>query len=226
MVLIQLDMDVDMGTPTASGVTFTIDVKNTGSQTISGIQVTDERANPVNEETFTLEPGESHTLSYTVVPLMTEPLRNVKFKLAGIDPFNEAYSLEPDDVYEVYPFVDESEISVTVTAETVTAWTAGTGSLTARVIITNHSTVELTDISVLETSIGVVKTYDSLPAGETTFDQEIVLGSPRNLTFTVKGYDPTGTNRSWPAVCCRSRTERKPKPRKLPWRRRRRAAAT
>lgn len=195
MVLIQLDMDVDMGTPTPSGVTFSFDIENTGSQTISDIQITDERANLVNEEPFTLEPGEIHTLSYTVVPLMTEPLRNVRFTLAGTDSFGEAYTLAPDNVYEVYPFVDDSQISVTVVAETVTAWTADSGSLTARVIITNHSTVELTSITVMETSIGVVKSFEALPAGETTFDQEITLGSPRNLTFTVKGYDPTGTNR-------------------------------
>ncbi len=195
MVLIQLDMNVDMGTPTPSGVAFNIDVENTGSQTISDIQILDERSNLINEETFTLEPGETHTLSYTVVPLMTEPLRNVKFKLTGTDPFGDAYTLTPDDVYEVYPFVDESQISVTVAAETVTAWTADSGAITARVIITNHSTVELTSITVLETSIGVVKTFETLPAGETTFDQEIEIGSPRNLTFTVKGYDPTGTNR-------------------------------
>ena len=195
MVLIQLDMDVDMGTPTPGGVTFSFDVENTGSQTISDIQITDERANLISEESFTLEPGEIHTLSYTVVPLMTEPLRNVQFTLTGTDTFGEAYTLSPDNVYEVYPFVDDSQISVTVVAETVTAWTADTGSLIARVIITNHSTVELTSIKVLETSIGVVKSFETLTAGETTFDQEIQLGSPRNLTFTVKGYDPTGTNR-------------------------------
>jgi hypothetical protein len=195
MVLIQLDMDVDMGTPTPSGVTFSFDVKNTGSQTISDIRIVDERENRVNEEPFTLEANETHTLSYTVVPLMTEPLRNVQFSLTGTDSFGEPYALSPDNVYEVYPFVDESQINVTVVAETVTAWSVDAGALTTRVIITNHSTVELTSITVMETSIGVVKTFETLPAGETTFDQEIQLGSPRNLSFTVKGYDPTGTNR-------------------------------
>jgi len=196
MVLIQLDMNVEMGTPTPDGVNFTIVVMNTGSQTISGISISDERTNLVNEEKFSLEPGESNTLSFLVVPLMTEPLRNVKFKLTGTDPFGEAYTLETENPYEVYPFLDESQINVTMTAETVTQWTSGTGSVTARVVIANHSTVELTNITVSETSIGVVKNYEVLPAGETTFDQEIQLGSPRNLSFTVKGYDPTGTNRT------------------------------
>ncbi len=195
MVLIQLNMNVEMGTPTINGVNFTFDIENTGSQTISDIQVADERANLVNEELFSLEPGESHTLSYLVVPLMSEPLRNVSFKLTGTDPFGEAYTLQTQNPYEVYPFIDESQINVTLAAETVTQWTAETGKVTARITIVNHSTVELTNVTVLETSIGVVKTYETLAAGETTFDQEIDLGSPKNLSFTVKGYDPTGTNR-------------------------------
>ncbi|HWQ06787.1 MAG TPA: hypothetical protein VN453_06155 [Feifaniaceae bacterium] len=195
MVLIQLDMNVSMGTPTTSGVTFTFDITNTGSQTISNIQIADERANLVNDAVFSLDPGESNTLSFLVVPLMTEPLRNVTFKLTGVDPFGDAYTLETENAYEVYPFVDESQISVTLAAETVTQWTAETGMVTARVTIVNHSTVELTNVTVTETSIGVIKNYETLAAGETTFDQEIQLGSPRNLSFTVKGYDPTGTNR-------------------------------
>ena len=195
MVLIQLNMNVTMGTPTINGVNFTFDIENTGSQTISSIQVTDERLNLVNEETFSLEPGESHTLSFLVVPLMTEPLRNVSFKLTGVDPFGETYALQTENPYEVYPFIDDTQISVTIAAETVTQWTAESGMVTARITIVNHSTVELTNVTVLETSIGVVKTYETLAAGETTFDQEIQLGSPKNLSFTVKGYDPTGTNR-------------------------------
>lgn len=195
MVLIQLNMNVEMGTPTINGVNFTFDIENTGSQTISNIQITDERANLVNEEVFSLEPGESHTLLYLVVPLMSEPLRNVSFKLTGTDPFGEDYTLQTENPYEVYPFIDESQINVTVAAETVTQWSAESGKVTARITIVNHSTVELTNVTVFETSIGVVKTYETLAAGETTFDQEIELGSPKNLSFTVKGYDPTGTNR-------------------------------
>ncbi|MEA4870725.1 MAG: hypothetical protein VB062_08860 [Christensenella sp.] len=197
MVLIKLNMKIQAGVPTSSGVAFTIDVLNAGTQAINDITISDERGNAVNEAPFSLEAGESNTLSYLVVPLMTEPLRNVQFALKGTDPFGEAYEIKPTDadVYPVYPFVDASQISVTVRAETVTPWTAESGKLNARVVITNHSVVELTNITVSEATIGVVKNYDTLPAGETSFDQEIALGSPRNLSITVKGYDPTGTNR-------------------------------
>lgn len=195
MILVRLSMNVQAGTPTPSGVTFTIDVSNTGTQAINNITISDERANLVNDTPFSLEPGEQNTLSYLVVPLMTEPLRKVQFKLVGTDPFSEPYTLEPTDVYEVYPFVDASQISVTVRAETVTPWTQESGSVSARITIINHSSVELTNITVMEATIGVIKNYDILPVGETSFDQNIQLGSPRNLSITVKGYDPTGTNR-------------------------------
>lgn len=108
MVRIQLDMRVKAGTPTSTGVTFTIDVTNSGTQAISNIQITDERSNPVNDAPFNLAAGESRSLSYIVVPLMTEPLRNVQFQLTGIDPFAQPYQLSPADIYEVYPFVDAS----------------------------------------------------------------------------------------------------------------------
>ena len=196
MVRIQLDMRVQAGTPTSTGVTFTIDVTNSGTQAISSISIVDERGNLVNDAPFNLAPGENRSLSYIVVPLMTEPLRNVQFKLTGTDPFAQPYELAPADIYEVYPYVDASQINVSVRAETVTPWTQENGKLTARITITNHSTVELTGITVSETVIGVIKNYDILPVGETTFDQEIQLGSPRNLNITVKGYDPTGTNRA------------------------------
>jgi uncharacterized repeat protein (TIGR01451 family) len=196
MVLIQLDLHVQAGTPTSSGVTFTIDVTNSGTQAISNISITDERANLVNDTPFNLAPGENRSLSYVVVPLMTEPLRNVQFKLTGTDPFSQPYVLAPADLYEVYPYVDASQINVTVRAETVTPWTQENGKLSARIVITNHSSVELTNVTISETVIGVIKDYDILPVGETSFDQEVQLGSPRNLNITVKGYDPTGTNRA------------------------------
>ncbi|HWQ98699.1 MAG TPA: hypothetical protein VN538_11490 [Clostridia bacterium] len=196
MVLIQLDMRVTAGTPTSTGVTFTIDLANTGTQAISNIQLTDERGNAVNDTPFNLAPQESRSLSYAVVPLMTEPLRNVQFQLKGIDPFGQPYELAPADIYEVYPYVDASQINVSVRAETITPWSQESGKVYARIVITNHSSVELTNITVSETTIGVIKDYDILAAGETSFDQEIQLGSPRNLNITVKGYDPTGANRA------------------------------
>ena len=195
MVRIELTMKIDPGVPTMDGVNFTFNVKNSGTQTIRNITIKDERGGIVNAAPFSLNANESTTLSYLVVPLMTEPIRNVSFTLTGTDAFDAPYTLSSEQSYEVYPFVDASQINVSLRAETVTPWTSEAGLVTARVIITNHSTVELTNVSVSETTIGVVKMFETLAAGETSFDQEIVLGAPRNLQFTVKGYDPTGLSR-------------------------------
>ena len=170
MVLIQLDMNVQQGVPTQNGVTFTLDVKNTGTQAISDITISDERLSPVNTAPFSLAPGEETSLTYVIVPAMSEPLRNVKFALNGTDSFGNPYTLAPDDVYEVYPYVDDSQINVMVRAETVTPWTSKTGTLSARITITNHSTVALTSITVLETNNGVIKNYETLSAGDTSYD--------------------------------------------------------
>ena len=195
MVRIQLDMRVQMGTPTSSGVTFTLDVVNSGTQAISSISISDERGNPVNDAPFNLAPGESRSLSYVVVPLMTQPVREVKFLLTGTDPFSQPYSLTPEDIYEVYPYIDEAQINVTVRAETITPWTRDSGTVSARIIIINHSSVELTSVKVTETMLGLLEDFDVLPIGQTSFDRDLKLGSPRNLSITVKGHDPTGTNR-------------------------------
>ncbi|MDO4572242.1 MAG: hypothetical protein Q4C13_02650, partial [Clostridia bacterium] len=195
MVNVALSMSVDAGVPTAAGVTFTLEIRNTGNQEIRDIQITDERGNPVNSTPFSLAAGETVTYPWLVVPVMTEAVREVSFRLTGTDAFMEPYTLESASSYEVYPFVDDSQISVMLRAETVTPWSSETGTVTARVILTNYSTVTLTNIVVTEATIGAVKTLDSLPAGETAFDQELLVGSPRNLQFSVKGNDPTGTVR-------------------------------
>lgn len=195
MVRIQLDMRVQMGTPTSSGVTFTLDVVNSGTQAISSISISDERGNPVNDAPFNLAPGESRSLSYVVVPLMTQPVREVKFLLTGTDPFSQPYSLTPEDIYEVYPYIDEAQINVTVRAETITPWTRDSGTVSARIIIINHSSVELTSVKVTEIMLGLLEDFDVLPIGQTSFDRDLKLGSPRNLSITVRGHDPTGTNR-------------------------------
>ncbi|MEG1755090.1 MAG: hypothetical protein RRZ24_03280 [Clostridia bacterium] len=195
MLLIKLDLNIEMGTPTAAGVNFTLDIKNSGNQTIEGINITDERNNSVNSAPFSLKTGESTTHSFQVVPVMTEPLRNVKFILTGTDSMGMPYKLESTKAYEVYPFVDDTQIQVSVRAETVTPWTSESGKVVARIIVTNHSLVELKNVAVAESTLGVIKSFDMLSTGDTSFDQEILLGAPRNLQFTIKGNDPTGTTR-------------------------------
>lgn len=195
MVNIQIDLRVEMGTPTVAGVPFTITAVNNGNQTVTDIRITDELGTPVHGDSFSLARGESRTLSYLVVPVATEPVRNVAFRLTGTDAFGVAYEPVYETVYEVHPFVDDSQISVVLTPEILEPWTAQSGAVRVRVTIRNSSAVALTDAVLSESTLGDLATYEALVAGDTIYEQELVIGSPRNLTFSIKASDPTGTER-------------------------------
>lgn len=195
LMLVQMSMDVSLGTPTVSGVPFSIDLKNTGNQDISSIRIVDERGGVVNQDEFTLKAGESITVPYTVVPVPTESVRSVSLVLTGKDPEGNDYTLQPSRKYEVYPFVDGSAVNTAVYAEILEPWTAESGSVKVRLTISNDSTVELRNIAISEISLGVLENMDTLPSGAVTVEKTLKIGSPRNLTFSVKGEDVTGVTR-------------------------------
>ena len=64
-----------------------------------------------------------------------------------------------------------------------------------RIILSNYSTVMLTDVIISESMIGNIETISTLSTGETSFDVDLLVGSPRNLQFFAKGNDPTGVTR-------------------------------
>lgn len=195
MVLVEINLKVEIGTPTAAGVPFTITATNAGNQNVSNIRITDELNNPVHSDAFSLAPGENKTFSYLVVPIPTEPIRNVAFRLTGTDALGAAYAPVYDQVYEVHPFVDDSQINVVLVPEILDPWSAQTGAVRVRVTIQNSSAVELTNAVLSETMLGELATYDMLSLGNTVYEQELIIGSPRNLTFSIKANDPTGTER-------------------------------
>ena len=195
MVKIEVDLKVEMGTPTAAGVPFTITATNTGNQPVTDIRITDELSNPIHGDAFSLNPSENRTFSYLVVPISTEPVRNVSFYLTGTDAFGAAYSPVFDTVYEVHPFVDDSQIDVVLLTEILEPWTAQTGAVRVRVTMRNNSAVELTNAVLSEATLGDLQTYELLPTGDTVYEQQLVIGSPRNLTFSLKATDPAGTER-------------------------------
>ena len=195
MVLVDIALEVEMGTPAATGVPFTLTAVNRGNQAVTDISITDELGNPVHEGTFSLDPGESRTYSYLVVPVATEPVRNVAFVLHGTDALGEAYDPVYEQTYEVHPFVDDSQLDVALLPEILEPWTAQTGAVRVRVTIRNTSAVELTQAVLSESTLGELASYDVLVSGDTIFEQELVIGSPRNLNFSIRAVDPAGTER-------------------------------
>lgn len=195
MILVELSVHVEMGTPTLSGVPFTIEVKNIGNQEVTQIQMLDELGTLVNTSVFGLKPGESSTISYLVVPLPAEPVRHVTFTLTGIDAQGVPYTPVLESIYDVFPYVDDSQIIVTVEVVTIVPWTSENNAIQFQLLITNNSVIELKNVVISESVLGTVWTMDTLPAGTSTIDLSATLGSPRNLAFTIKADDPTGTTR-------------------------------
>lgn len=195
-LLVELTVHIAEGTPTAEGVPFTIEIINTGNQTVSNIQMMDERGNKVNDTAFSLEPSDSITMTYLVQPITTEELRELSFTLTGMDPRRREYAPELNEIFPIRPFIDDSQINVTITAVILDEWSANTGTVRVRITISNLSAVVLTNAVFSEISLGTVYEIETLSEGETVFDRELTMGSPRNLSFTLKAQDPTETERT------------------------------
>lgn len=200
LINVKLSLGVEMGTPTSDGVLFTLEVKNSGNQDIKNITILDDKQNFVNQEPFSLAAGETESISYKVVPSMTEPVRIVQFTITGTDAQGSPYKLEPTTTNEVYPYVDDSQIATSILAEITEPWSSSMGSIKMKISIQNASTVTLSNVQVSEQTLGIIKVIDKLEQGETSFEQVLTIGSPRNLTFSIKGIDPAGAMRELGSV--------------------------
>ena len=195
LIVTKLALSVEPGAPTMDGVNFALEVKNTGNQDISNITILDDKQNFVNADPFSLAAGETEALSYRVLADMDETVRNVSFSISGTDALSNRYTLEPSAAYPVYPYVDDSQIATSIRAEILEPWSSSLGALKVRITIDNQSTATLSSVKVSEQSLGDIKVIDTLQKGETSFEQVLTIGSPRNLTFTIKGFDPAGAQR-------------------------------
>ncbi len=195
LLLIKLAVEVQAGAPTVDGVMFTLEIKNVGNQTVSDITILDDRDNFVNATPFSLDEGDAATYTHLVKPVMTEPVRQVSFHVTGKDAQGGAYSLDPPAVTEVYPYVDDSQIATSIRAEILQPWSADTGTIQVRITIENASQIDLANVQISEQALGIVKLIEALDHGETAFDQTLTIGSPRNLSFSMRGVDPAGAMR-------------------------------
>lgn len=192
---VRLSLQVETGDPSAAGVPFILTVRNPGNIGVENISVCDDRSQTVSPDVFSLDPGEERALSFNILPALTESVRNVRFTVIGVDALGAAYEYADSGVYPVYPYVDDAQIDVTLKAECVSAWDAERRTVRVRFTILNYSEVVLTNARVSEELYGVVGSYDSLVTGNTVFEQELSLETPRNLMFSVFATDPAGTER-------------------------------
>ena len=181
--------------PLSGEVAFSIEVRNTGNQSVQNIVLRDDQGNTVNQVPFSLAAGDSETVTYRVIQSLNGIARNVSFSLSGVDPFGMPYGTETGIVAEIPPYVDPSQIVTAVRAEVLQPWDRASGRIEVRLLFQNASTIELMNVQVYEANAGLVKTMESLAAGESSLDCELYVSSPRNLRFSVKANDRNGTIR-------------------------------
>ena len=179
--------------PTDGGVAFTIDVRNTGNQTIQNIVLKDDQGNAINQIPFSLAAGDTETISYRVTQTTNGVGRRVSFSLTGTDPYGMTYSMETGIIAEVPPFIDPAQIITSVRAEASEPWNSASGKISILLLIQNASTVDLSNVQVYESNAGLLKTLERLSAGESRIAFDLYVPSPRDLHFTVRANDQNGT---------------------------------
>lgn len=197
-VIVSLDMTVQTFPATADGTLFSIQITNSGTHTMSAITVLDE-INTEVAKPFSLDAGQSKTLSYTVsVGVASVDPRRVSFSLSATDCFLDPYSYSDPNTYEVLPYVTSDQINLGLKATLTKTYLNDNGVLYGVVAfeIRNDSAVNIVNASLHETLVytaSALITYDMLSQGITTFSQEFAVADLDALSFVLVAHDAGGS---------------------------------
>ncbi|MDL2258068.1 hypothetical protein LJC42_02780 [Eubacteriales bacterium OttesenSCG-928-K08] len=191
---VHLQVDVSQTAPAQDGVVFTIILTNDGNQAINNLTITDDQANKVTQSPISVAPGATQTVTYAV---QSDAARNVTFNLKGTDALNQPYE-DNTTSFEVRPYVDPSNVTLSLLARSVEALSQ-TGHMKVRFEVQNDSSVDITGVTIVEEQLGAIITRDILPRGQTIYEEEIYVGDPRELKFTLQVSDPSGAEHSYTA---------------------------
>ncbi|MBQ9832214.1 MAG: hypothetical protein IJO48_00630 [Clostridia bacterium] len=187
MVNTKLTVEVEQGVATESGVPFTIYLTNNGNQKIKDIKIVDELGNRVAGEQFTLAVGETKSISCNI---SNEKERYVVFTITGIDASGEEYT-DKTESQVVRRYIDPTslgmEFSVTV-LETLNSQ----GFIRVKFTVNNTGTVDYTSLTVKEESAGEIRRIENVTPGNHEIEEDVYVGIPRDLMFTLEVTDPVG----------------------------------
>jgi len=187
---VKLEVSVDVGETQANGTPFSIRIKNAGDQQITNIAIVDERGEEVLHGTFDLKAGRDKAIDYVVKANET---RDVAFRITGTDSMGQAYELTTD-TYPVKPFVSENDVSLSMVARVVTPLKDGT--IKVGFSIQNNSDFAFNNAVVSEKTLGEIHSIGMMPKGQHSFEAELQIGDPRELSFELQAQDPAGTLRA------------------------------
>lgn len=193
---ISLIMEISVRPQDAHGTDFVLNIQNNGNQDMYQISIRDDLGNLINTQAFDLTVGSSHSMTYTVENPSNATPRNVSFKLTAMDAFNDNFELPESDPVTVQPFVDDSQINVSLDGNAEGVWDSETGSVKVRLVIENSSTTPLKNVRLSEASNGDLQNYDVLSGGQTVYENYVKMSSPGYLYFELKGTDAVGSTRT------------------------------
>ena len=183
----KIEVEVTQGESTPDGTRFTIKLINNGNQKVSGIKVTNDLNERIDDGSFSLAVGEEKTLIYNANP---QTLRYVIFYITGTyqnSSKTETYS-DKTKSFAVYPYVDPSLIKLDFLAVVESPLDANNSM---RVLFTLNNTSTLT--------------Y-----------KNVVLSEERELHFTLTFEDHVGNPYSYTTNITAAKIGGEEKPQETP----------
>ncbi|MDO4564248.1 MAG: hypothetical protein Q4C04_01385 [Clostridia bacterium] len=202
--IIELQMSVQSFAATTEGVEFAITVTNVGTQPITNIRLYDE-INTLIDGPFDLAASQSKSISYVATAAQSATqTRYISFHAEGTDCFLEPYIYNDTTSYPIIPYVDSSQIDISLSATLSFASSADTENATVFFEIINNSEVPISNASLTEQyylGSQSIADFAVLSAGVTAFSYDITLsGEVTTLAFALNAFDPSGNPCSTPTV--------------------------
>jgi plastocyanin len=192
------DADTPTGPMVEAGdvVTWTYEVTNTGTVTLTNVAVTDDKIGAVTCPKDTLAASESMTCTMTGIATLGQYENNSTVE--GFSPTQvRVTDQDPSHYLAVEPAIVIEKATNGEDADTPTGPVVEIGStITWTYVVTNTGTVTLTNVAVTDDKIGdVACPKDTLTVGESmtcTMTGTAVQGQYENNS-TVEGFSPAGT---------------------------------
>ena len=210
----KIEVEVTQGESTPDGTRFTIKLINNGNQKVSGIKVTNDLNERIDDGSFSLAVGEEKTLIYNANP---QTLRYVIFYITGTyqnSSKTETYS-DKTKSFAVYPYVDPSLIKLDFLAVVESPLDAN-NSMRVLFTLNNTSTLTYKNVVLSEEQIGEVYRCESLQTGTVEVPVTVYVEQERELHFTLTFEDHVGNPYSYTTNITAAKIGGEEKPQETP----------
>lgn len=201
---VKLSIDAQIISTSSEGTRFVVTVSNVGTHAMTGIQLYDEVNDPLGRE-FDLG-TDWQTFEFTLpAASQTNYNRRALFHAEGIDVRGDKYVCYDDDSYEIKPYIEPSQVVISLGATLTDPVTDSSGSMSATLsfVVSNDSVVRLTNARLYELFDSgeiVIASYDVLGTGYTKLSREIELDGLTSLSFVLRAEDAAGNEYSTSVV--------------------------